>query len=320
MKKRQTRINYDKWGRRFVLPFIIIYVVFSLIPLLSTFYYSFFEYYYRFGGAQKVGPNFIGLGNYITVFTEGKFFKYFGNTMIVWLMGFIPQIVISLLLALWFTSNRLKIKAQGTFKTIIYMPNLVMAAAFSLLIQLLFSTNGPINTLLTNSGLINEGIKFLDRTFTVRSLVAFMNFLMWFGNTTILLMAGIMGIDQSVIESAQVDGASSTQTFFKIVLPLLKPILLFVLVTSLIGGVQMFDIPQIFTEGKGGPNSSVLTIIMYINALMAPSKQYGLAGAVSVVLFIITVLLSVIMYVLTNSDEIKEKREIKKMNKGVKTK
>ncbi len=318
MKKKKSKINYDKWGIRFVMPFIVIYLLFSLIPLLSTFYYSFFEYYYKFGGLEKVGPNFIGFANYVTVFTEGKFFTYLGNTMLVWMLGFIPQILISLLLALWFTSNRLKIKGQQFYKTVMYMPNLVMAAAFSLLFRVMFSSGGPINSLLIQTGLIDDGINFLGITLSVRFLVAAMNFLMWFGNTTILLMAGIMGIDQSVIESAQVDGANSFQTFFRIILPLLKPILLFVLMTSLIGGIQMYDIPQIFTEGKGGPNNSVYTIMMYINNLMNPSKQYGLAGAVSIVVFIITVILSVFMFRAMNADQIKENKELKRIQRRLK--
>ncbi len=310
--KRKSKINYNKWGLRFVMPFIVIYVVFSLIPLLSTFVYSFFEYYFRYGGLEKVGPNFTFLDNYVKVFSEGKFFVYLGNTLIMWIMGFVPQLVVSLLLALWFTSTRLNIKGQGTYKTVMYMPNLVMASAFSLLFLRLFSNNGPVTNMLFNSGLLNESFSFVDRVWPTRGLIAFMNFLMWFGNTTILLMAGIMGIDQTVIESAQVDGANSFQTFSKIILPLLKPILLFVMITSLVGGVQMFDLPTIFTSATGGPKQGAMTIMMYISDLLSISKQYGLAGAVSTVLFVITATISLTFFYFFNKDEIKSmKKEAK---------
>ena len=222
---RKSKINYNKWGMRFIMPFIIIYVLFSLVPLLSTFFYSFFEYYFRYGGLEQVGPNFNGLDNYIKVFTEGKFFTYFGNTIIMWVMGFVPQLIISLLLALWFTSTRLNIKGQHTYKTVMYMPNLVMASAFSLLFLRLFANNGPVTNMLFESGLVPDTFSFVDKAWSTRGLIASMNFLMWFGNTTILLMAGIMGIDQTVIESAQVDGASSVQTFFRIILPLLSQLM-----------------------------------------------------------------------------------------------
>ena len=220
------------------------------------------------------------------------FFKYFGNTMLIWIIGFIPQVIVSLLLALWFSSTRLNIKAQGFYKAIVYMPNLVMASAFSLLFLKLFSNNGPVTNFLLESNLISETFSFVDQKWTTRGLLAFMNYLMWFGNTTILLMAGIMGIDKSVLESAQVDGANSFQVFFRIVLPLLRPILLFVMVTSLVGGVQLFDLPQIFTAGSGGPEMGSMTVIMYISRLLGVSKQYGLAGAASTVLFVMTAVVS----------------------------
>ena len=127
-----------------------------------------------------------------------------------------------------------------------------------------------------------------------------MNFLMWFGNTTILLMAGMMGIDTSLFEAAQVDGATSSQIFFRITLPLLKPILIYVMITSLIGGLQMFDVPQILTNATGDPMRSTMTLIMYLNKHLF-SKNFGLAGALSVMMFIVTGILSLIIFKFTNS-------------------
>lgn len=302
MRKKPSKLNYSRYGIYFIAPFFIVYIIFSLIPLLSTFYYSFFEYYMR-QGIMQVGPNFIFFDNYLKIFSDGILFKYAGNTLIMWLMGFIPQIILSLLLALWFTSTRLKIKGTGFFKTIMYMPNLVMASAFSMLFLQIFATNGPVVNMLMNSGFLEEEYNFFEKVISTRSLIALMNFLMWFGNTTILLMAGIMGIDQTVIESASVDGANSRQIFVRIILPLLKPIMLYVLITSLIGGIQMFDIPQILTEGNGGPNLATKTMIMYLHDLITTSKNYGLAGAVSVLLFMVTAALSFVVFrVFKNND------------------
>ena len=129
-----------------------------------------------------------------------------------------------------------------------------------------------------------------------------MNCLMWFGNTTILLMAGMMGIDTSLFEAAEVDGATSTQVFFKITLPLLRPILVYVIITSLIGGLQLFDVPQILTNGTGNPVRSTMTLIMYLNKHLY-SKNYGMAGALSVVLFIITSLLSLLVFKVSGNDK-----------------
>lgn len=292
-KKKNKQVSYTKWGYIFLLPFFLVYCVFSLIPMLSTFYYSFFENY--MSGLKTIGPTFVGFDNFVKLFTEADLLKYFNNTIIMWILGFVPQIAVSLLLAAWFTNNRLKLKASGFFKTVIYMPNLIMASAFSMLFFTLFSNNGPVNMMLVDAGIISEPIHYMSSTVGARSLIAMMNFLMWFGNTTILLMAGMMGIDPALFEAAEVDGASSTQVFRTITLPLLKPILAYVMVTSLIGGLQMFDLPQILTNGKGGPDRTTMTLIMYLNNHLY-SKNYGMAGALSVIIFIVTGALSVLVF------------------------
>ena len=254
-KKKVRSVSYAKWGYVFIAPFFIVFALFQLYPLVSTIYYSFFEYFFKQGGLIQVGPKFVGWTNYLYVFSK-DLPRYFGNTIIMWLMGFIPQIVFSLLLAAWFTDNRLKLKCQGFFKTVIYMPNLIMASAFAMLFFALFADQGPVNNMIQALG--GEPIRFLSNIWGTRSLVALMNFLMWFGNTTIILMAAMMGISPSMFEAAQIDGATPNQTFWKITLPLIRPILVYTLVTSLIGGLQMFDVPQILTNGKGDPNGSLL--------------------------------------------------------------
>lgn len=115
-------------------------------------------------------------------------------------------------------------------------------------------------------------------------------------------MAGMMGIDPSLTEAAEVDGAYFTQVFFRITLPLLRPILLYVMITSLIGGLQMFDVPQILTNGTGDPARTSMTLIMYLNKHLF-SKNYGLGGALSVVLFIITGILSLIVFRINGRSE-----------------
>lgn len=296
---RRKTISYAKWGYLFIAPFFITYSIFKLYPLFLTFYNSFFENYRS--GLKQVGPNFVGLSNYIALFTPDAngtidILKYAGNTIVLWLGGAIPQIVIALLLAIFFTSYRLRIKGQQFFKTVIYMPNLIMASAFSMLFYTLFSNVGPVNQLLAQMGVVDNPIDFFSMKTTVRGLICLMNFLLWFGNTTILLMAGIMGIDQNMFEAASIDGASSTQTFFKVTLPLLTPILVYTIITALIGGLQMFDVPQVLTNGAGTPNRSSMTLIMFLNNYLKTSKNYGMAGAISVIIFIVTGLLSLLVY------------------------
>ena len=311
MKRLSARksggVSYAKWGYIFIAPFFITYAIFVLYPQMLTIYNSFFENYRS--GLKQVGPNFVGLENYVKLFTPDKngtidILKYAGNTVALWVGGAIPQVVIALLLAIFFTSYRLNIRGQQFFKTVIYMPNLIMASAFSMLFYTLFSPVGPINNLLTQWGIIDATFDFFAHQVTVRGMIMLMNFLLWFGNTTILLMAGIMGIDQNMFEAAQIDGANSVQVFFRVTLPLLTPILVYTIITAMIGGLQMFDVPQVLTNGGGTPNRTSMTLIMYLNNYLKTSKNYGMAGAISVIIFIITGILSLIVYrSLTKQDD-----------------
>ena len=292
-------ISYAKWGYYFIAPFFIVYVIFTLYPQILTIYNSFFENYRD--GLKVIGPNFVGLDNYKALFTPDstgtiQLIKYFFNTIWLWIIGALPQFVVSMLLALFFTSTRLNIKGQQFFKTVIYMPNIIMASAFAMLFFALFSQVGPVNQMLYAMGVANEPINFLGLQVSVQSLIGLMNFLMWFGNTTILLMAGIQGIDEALFESARLDGSTSTQVFFNITMPLLMPIFIFVFITSMIGGIQMFDVPQILTNRGGTPNHTSTTLVMYLNSYLGISKNYGMAGAISVLLFIITAVLSTLVF------------------------
>lgn len=296
---KRKSVSYAKWGYIFILPFFVVYISCSLVPQILTVYNSFFENYRN--GLQQIGPNFVGFKNYITIFSPDKtgsigILKYFANTMIMWIMGAIPQLVVALMLAVFFTNYRLKIKGQPFFKAVIYMPNLIMASAFSMLFFTLFSNVGPVNALLEQAGILDEPYDFFTTTISVRSLISVMNFLMWFGNTTIVLMAGIMGIDQALFESASMDGATAWKAFWKITVPLLMPIIVYVFITALIGGLQMFDVPQVLTNGKGMPDRTTMTMVMYLNNFLTTSKNYGMAGAISTVLFIISAILSGFVY------------------------
>ena len=297
--KKQKGVSYAKWGYVFILPFFVSFFIFSLIPLVDTIRYSFYEYYRS--GIKEIGPNFVGMKNYISLL-QSDMLLYGKNTIILWIIGFIPQIVIALILASWFADARLKLRGEQFFKVVIYLPNLIMASAFAMLFFTLFSTSGPINSILMNLGLISERIDFLGTVFGTRSVIGFMNFLMWFGNTTIMLMAAIMGISPDIFEAADLDGCTSVQRFFYITLPMIRPILTYTLIVSMIGGLQMFDVPQILTNGQGTPDRSSFTLIMFLNSHLK-SKNYGMAGALSVYLFIVSGILCFITYRITNDND-----------------
>lgn len=306
---KRKSISYAKWGYIFLIPFFVVYIIFSLYPLFQTFYYSFTDYVKDQGSigggwtrqAVEVTPTFCAFDNYSTIFTSGSdLLQSFWNTIIMWIVGFIPQIVISLILAVWFTDLRLKIKAQGFFKAVIYLPNVIMASAFAFLFYSLFSRGGAIYDLIK--------VPLLESVWGSRGVVGLINFILWYGNTTILLMAAIMGVDTSLYESAQIDGATSSQTFWKITIPLIKPIMSYVLVTSLIGGLQMYDVPALLTKDMGSPNGKLKTVVMIIQA----NKQgdIGKASALCVIIFIVSAIIGLaLMFASADHDGKKKKKK-----------
>lgn len=324
--KRKT-VEYGKYGYLFILPFFIVYLTFQLYPLLYTIYLSFVEYYQiKLGKFQ--GPNFNGFKNYVMVLatTKGngdnleviKWFdtmviKTIGNTILIWVLNFIPQILLALLLASWFTDTVVKLKGQGAFKIMMFMPNIITASSIAVLFYSLFSANGPLAMWMKSVGIIKEGYDFMERPAGTIGLIAFMQFWMWYGNTMIVLIAGILGINPSLYEAAMVDGASSKQQFFSITLPLLKPIIQFSLVTSAIGGLQMYDIPSLFNVDasfNGLPNYASETITMWIKVLGFTSKDYGKAAAASMVLFVVTMIISLVFFSVTKEREPKQRHAV----------
>ena len=298
VKVKNKSVSYAKWGYIFIIPFFLAYLIFTLYPQIKTIIFSFQEYWYE--GVEPHGPTFNNFQNYKDLFTanEGEIMilKCLGNTIIMWVMGAVIQFLFSILLALFFTSSRLNLKCTGFFKSVFYMPNLIMAAAFAFLFYAIFNSIGPVNQILQGLGWTTENIDFITgNKWSARSLVAAMNLLMWFGNTTILLMAGIMGIDESLFESARVDGATSNRVFFDITLPLLKPILVYVIITSMIGGLQMYDVPSVLSKGKGTPNNTTKTLVMLLNDKLS-MRNYGAAGAIAVILFVITGAFSIFVF------------------------
>ena len=301
-KKRNNVVRYNRWGYIFLIPFFLIFVIFQLIPMVTTIWNSFFENYRS--GMEMIGPNFVGIENFKKLLSSPDIWEYLKNTCILWIIGFIPQILFALIFAAWFSDKRLHIKGAGFFKSVLYMPNLIMAAAFSMLFFTLFSDSGPINSILVDLHVFKEPVSFFKYIWVTRGMIGFMNFIMWVGNATLLLLAGMLGIDSSLYEAAEVDGATSTQKFFKITLPILRPILVYVIITSLIGGLQMFDVPSVLTGRTGDPVRSCMTLIMYLNRNMT-SKNYGIGGAISVFMFVITGILSFLVFKISNQKEVK---------------
>lgn len=328
--RRIKSVSYSRYGYFFIAPFFIAYLIFQAYPLANTIYLAFQKYMIT-GTNKVIGPTFSGLSNFQNVLTKGSTLKVFENTAVMWIINFIPQILLALLLAKWFTDSRLKLRGQGAIKVMIYMPNIITAASISVLFYSLFAyPQGPVNSMLAQLGVINKSvytdagsaalvaIPFLEKGWHTRLIISFINFWMWYGHTMIVLIAGMLGINPSLFEAAEVDGASPNQTFTKITLPLLKPILLYTLITSLIGGMQMYDIPQMMQQQGSPAKNMTQTVTMYIMELVyTGTKDYGRSAAVSVLLFLVTGALSLVLfYLMRDKDAAVERKAARQLRKG----
>ena len=306
--KRSNKLNYGKYGLMFVAPFFITFIIFQLYPIFFTFNVSVSD---AQGWDKILHHNFIGLDNFKLLFDSTNqvgvnFWSAFENTVIIWGFNIFPQVAMALLLANWFTDFRMKLRCQGGFKVLIFMPNTITAATIAVLFYSFFSYPiSPVNTLLQQLGLLHAPFEFYRSVNASRGIISFIQWWMWYGSTMIILIAGILGINPTLFEAATVDGCTSRQLFTKITLPLLKPILLYNLVTSLIGGLQMFDIPFLLTQGN--PNNTTNTVARYIfMQAFSGTRNFNYASAASVVLFGIIVVVSLIMFFIMTDRELKE--------------
>jgi cellobiose transport system permease protein len=313
-KKGSNKINKKRYGYLFTAPFIIGFLLFSLYPLIYTFYLSFTDM-----TMMSKSYKIVGFDNFKNLFADPYFRKALFNTWKIWILNFTPQIGIAMLLAVWFTNNRLKIKFVGFWRTIYFLPNLLMPVTIAVLFFNLFSFYGPVNQLTVRSGIMAGATDFFRSTGWTQSIVIFVLWWMWFGSTLIVLMAGMTSISPTYYESAMVDGASTLQMFRKITLPLLKPVLIYILVTSLVGGMQMFDIPYMLTDGRGSPSGSIMTMNVLMYMKFSSNKGHiGAAACVGIVIFIVTCVTSLlIIKMLSEKDHSIEKKAMKRMIKTV---
>ena len=325
--KRKKSYDYARFGYFFSIPFMVTWLIFQLYPIVYTFFIGFTKL--KGAGAKITLKNILDMilwndlfANFKSVLTNPSFQISFKNTILIWTLNFVPQILLALLLTAWFTDRRSTIKAQGFFKVIFYLPNIITAASVAILFaQFFMYPKGVVNDLLIHLHIFKDGaVDMLQKKAVARGIVIFIQTWMWYGYTAIVMISGVLGISPELFEAAEVDGANSWQTFFRITLPSIKTMLLFTLVTSLIGGLNMFDIPKLFLNGK--PDNSTLTTAVFIyNQAFAGSYLYNRAAAASVIMFIVIVILSAaVFYILRDKDEVQLRKLIKQQEKAYKRK
>lgn len=304
-KKRSNLKKYNRAGYFFVAPFVIVFLIFSVYPVLRTLYLSFSN-----AKVTTLNLKFAGMQNYIRVFGDKFFWRSLANTCRIWGVNIVLQLGLAFLLTIIFNDIKYKIKGLGIFRAIFYLPNLIAATSVAFLFKTLLDWRyGTFNQILFNIarffGAGYQPIDWMGRPDTTGNVIAVISAWMWFGNSFIMLMAGVQGISRDYFEAAAIDGAGRWTVFGKITLPLLKPILLYVAITSLIGGLQMFDLPYLMSEKTSAAYHSVQTVVMYLYkfGFETGTTQIGYASAVAYALFLIILIVSMMQLKLVNRED-----------------
>lgn len=283
--------NRNIYGYFFIAPFFIVLAIFAIYPVLLTLFYTFTD----FKGYGEF--NMIGLDNWKRFVVDGQFRDAFVNTWKIWGLNIVVQLGLAFILVYFFSDMTWKIKALGFFRTIFYLPNLITLASVTILFRVLLDwQRGPFNQVLLSLHLIAKPIDYLNLPVKAQAAVSLIQAWMWFGNSFLFLMAGVTGISKDYFEAAKVDGANRIQMFSKITLPLLKPIMLYVAITSLIGGMQIFELPLLLTGGLGAPKGALLTMVLMLYNQAFRFKNFGYAATVAYGIFFITIIFSIISY------------------------
>jgi multiple sugar transport system permease protein len=309
-KKSTIEQKHGKYGYLFIAPMFVVFLVFSIYPILYTLYLSFTN----FGGFAD--PEWIGFDNYRRVIADPNFRESLINTIRIWGINIVLQVGLAFLLIMVFSDLKYKFKGIKAFRILFYLPNLVAAASVALVFRMMLNTDyGLLNNILLNLNLVGDPVRWLEGTMLAQISVANIQTWMWFGNSFILFMAAVQAVNKEVIESSVIDGAGRLQIMRYVKLPLIKPILIYVGVTSLIGGLQLFDVPYLITDGRGAPSGALRTVIIYLFNQAFHYSNFGYASAIAFVLFLIVMFVSAVFVLIMKREDLKEylnKRKRKK--------
>lgn len=323
-KKVQLEKRYSKWGYIFVIPFVVIFLIFSFWPLASTFYYAFC--YLKHAG--NTDPQFLPtIGepwykNFAEIFASKSFRDALKNTFFFWSAETIPQWCLAFWLAALITDRRLRIKGRTLFRTAFFFPKLISQAWSGTLLGHLVSvcamsvTAVMMNAMINGWGILEKDLEFF---MSAQFFIIVISIFLQFGVVFIYAVAGITGIPVEIFEAAEMDGANRVQTFFRVTLPCMKPMLFFISVVTIVDGLGMVDVPSFF--GSFDTLRRNLTLMMYLqNQAFMGSYAYDRAAAASVILLFIYGMIAGIVYffLVRDKDEIKLRKKIKEERREAK--
>lgn len=286
LNKLRAGDKYGQYGYIFIAPFFVVLAVFTLFPMLYTLWLSLNSW-----DGGTIAPKFVGLDNFSDLLGDKTFRQCLVNTVIIWLGNVIPQMIFAIGLASILTDRKAQVKAAGFFRAIFYLPNLVTMASVGLLFYYILDWQaGSLNMLLINLKVLSEPFYWLQDVTATRGAISFTLWWMWFGYSMIIFMAGIKAIPDDLYEAADVDGANRWQTFRHITIPGIKGSIMYNIVTSVIGGLTIFDIPYVLTNGVGAPLDKAYTLVMYMYNMTIKNMNYGYGATIYAGMFVIVVI------------------------------
>lgn len=285
--KQESRAGYA-----FLSPFFILFGVFGLAPILFTVYVSFFNW--DLLGTQE----WVGLDNYIELVQDSRFYSSLGNTLSIFLLSSVPQLISALLLALVLNSKSLKLRTF--WRAVILFPFITSTVAVAVVFGAMFADNG---------GMMNWALGFLGigpvpwhaDGLAGQIVIALMVNWRWTGYNTLIFLAALQSIPAELYEAAEMDGASKVSQFFNITIPQIRPTIFFTVVTSTIGGLQIFAEPMQFGGGNysGGSEGQFRTMTLFLFDQAFAQLRLGYSSAIAIGLFLIIAIIAAINFVLS---------------------
>lgn len=290
------RMRRNVWGYVFVSPWVILYLIFGLYPLVLSFYLTFFNYSF----VTPENRTFVGVDNWLRGATDGLYWKALYNIALNQAVFIFLKNGLGLLIATLLFQVR---RGGRLFRTVYFLPVITSTVVLMTIGDNMVSPSGPVQRALIDLGLLSEPSFWKSQNTLPMIVIALINTWKWFGISMVVLLAGMYGIDPRLYEAAAVDGARGWQMFRYITLPLLRPQLFFLLIVDVINGLQMFT--EVFSIGfnvYGGINNQALTPVLYLYAQAFDRSNVGYASTLGLLLAFLIALLTVVQFKFIRSD------------------
>lgn len=267
-----------------ISPFYIIFAVFGIFPIAFSLYLAFHAW-------DGIGPmKYVGLEQFRYLLSDADFWHSIVVTFEIWVMSTIPMLFIAMVIAVLLNSN---VRFRGFYRVAYFIPNITSLVAIAIIFGSVFANSfGLTNAFLQSIGA--GQVSWLTDPWGIKFAIAVMVIWRWTGYNAIIYLAGLQAIPSDLYEAARIDGASAIQTFFRVTVPMMRPIILFTVITSTIGGMQLFTESQVLVGDTGGPGKAGLTMVLYLYQQAFTKSQFGYGAAIGWGLFVILILFSAI--------------------------